>query len=142
MHKPIIRKFDKRKVQSPFIDNIWDADPADMQSISKFDKASRFFYVLLTFIANMHGLYPWKIRKDSTITNAFQIFFDESKRKPNEIWVDKGSEFYNRSMKSWLEKWYRNVFNASVIGERFIRTLKNKIYKYITTISKMFILIN
>ena len=113
-----------------------------MQLISKFDKASRFFYVLLTFIANMHGLYPWKIRKDSTITNAFQIFFDESKRKPNEIWVGKGSEFYNRSMKSWLEKWYRNVFNASVIGERFIRTLRNKIYKYMTTISKMFILIN
>ena len=142
MHKPIIRKFDKTKVQWPFIDDIWGADPADMQLISKFDKASRFFYVLLTFIANMHGLYPWKIRKDSTITNAFQIFFDESKRKPNEIWVDKGSEFYNRSMKSWLEKWYRNVFNASVIGERFIRTLRNKIYKYMTTISKMFILIN
>ena len=113
-----------------------------MQLISKFDKASRFFYVLLTFIANMHGLYPWKIKKGSTVTNAFQIFFDESKRKPNEIWVDKGSEFYNRSMKSRLEKWYRNVFNASVIGERFIRTLKNKIYKYMTTISKMFILIN
>ena len=39
-----------------------------------------------------------------TITNAFQKILDESNRKPNKIWVDKGSEFYNRSMKSWLEK--------------------------------------
>ena len=38
------------------------------------------------------------------ITNAFQNILNESKRKPNKIWVDKGSEFYNRSMKSWLEK--------------------------------------
>ena len=39
-----------------------------------------------------------------TITNAFQKILDEANRKPNKIWVDKGSEFYNRSMKSWLEK--------------------------------------
>ena len=38
------------------------------------------------------------------ITNAFQNILNESKRKPNKIWVDKGSEFDNRSMKSWLEK--------------------------------------
>ena len=37
-HKPIIRKFDKRKVQSSFIDNIWGTDPGDMQLISKFHK--------------------------------------------------------------------------------------------------------
>ena len=39
-----------------------------------------------------------------TITNAFQKMLRESKRKPNKIWVDKGSEFYNRSVKSWLKK--------------------------------------
>ena len=38
------------------------------------------------------------------ITNAFQNILNESKRKPKKIWVDKGSEFYNRSMKSRLEK--------------------------------------
>ena len=39
-----------------------------------------------------------------TITNPFQKILDDSNRTPNKIWVDKGSEFYNRSMKSWLEK--------------------------------------
>ena len=47
---------------------------------------------------------PLKDKKGVTITNPFQKVLKESNRKQNEIWVDKGSEFYNRSMKSWLEK--------------------------------------
>ena len=70
---------------------------------------------------------------------------DESNRKPNKIWVDKGIEFYNSEMKSWIEK---NVIEMcstynegkSVIAERFIRTLKNKIY--MTPVSKMIWLLN
>ena len=53
-------------------------------------------------------LYAWiislKDKKGITITNAFQKAFNESNRKPNRIWVDKDSEFYNRWIKSWLEK--------------------------------------
>ena len=54
---------------------------------------------------------------------------DESKRKPNKIWVDKGSEPYNRSMKSWLEKNDIEMYSTcnerkSVVAERFIRTFK------------------
>ena len=65
----------------------------------------------------------------------------ESNRKPNKIWVDKGSEFYNRSVKSWLGKNDIEMYSMhnegkSVIAERFIRTLKNKIYKYMISISK------
>ena len=78
-----------------------------------------------------------KDKKGITITSTFQKFLNESKRKPNKIWVDKGSEFYNRLMKSWLmtESEGNNEGN-SVVAERFIRTLKNKIYKYISSISK------
>ena len=56
LHKPIIRKFNKRKVHSPFIDNIWGTDLAYMQLISKFNKGFRFLLCVLIFIANMHGL--------------------------------------------------------------------------------------
>ena len=64
-----------------------------------------------------------------------------SNRKLNEIWVDKGSKFFNRSMKSWLEKNNIDIYSSqfegkSVVTERFIRTLKNNIYKYMTSISK------
>ena len=57
LHKPIIKKFKKRKVYSTFKDNIWGADLADMQLISKFNKGFRFYYVLLIFITNMLGLF-------------------------------------------------------------------------------------
>ena len=72
MHKPIIRKFNKRKVQSPFIDNIWGADLADMQLISKFNKGFRF----LLCVIDIYSKYAWVIhlkdKKGITITNAFQ----------------------------------------------------------------------
>ena len=63
------------------------------------------------------------------------------------MWVDKGSEFYNRSMKSWLqdnniEMYSMHNEGKSVVAERFIRTLENNIYEYITSISKRCILIN
>ena len=63
LHKPIIRNFNKRKAHSPFIDNFWSLDLADMQLISKFHKGLKFYYVSLTFIANMLGLFLWKIKK-------------------------------------------------------------------------------
>ena len=47
---------------------------------------------------------PLKDKKGITITNAFQKILDESHRKLSKIWVDKGSDFYNRSTKPWLEK--------------------------------------
>ena len=71
----------------------------------------------------------------------FQKILDEPNHKLNKIWVDKSSEFYNTSLRSWLEKKrYRNVFSntegKSVVAERFIRTLKNTIYEDMTSVSK------
>ena len=57
LHKPIIRKFNKRKVQSLFIDNIWCADLADMQLISKFSKEFRF----LLCVIEIYSKYAWVI---------------------------------------------------------------------------------
>ena len=71
-------------------------------------------------------------KKGITITNAFQKNLDDSDHKPNKIWVDKGNGFYNRSLKSWLEDNGMEIHSIhnegkSVVAERFIRTLKNKI---------------
>ena len=69
------------------------------------------------------------MKKDITIVNAFQKILNDSKRKPNKIWVDKGSECYNRSMKLWLEKNNLKMYSTynegkSVVAERFIRNFK------------------
>ena len=104
LQKPIIKKFKKRKVHSSFIDNIWGADLADMQLISKFNKGIRFLLCVIDVFSKYAWTIPLKDKKGIIITNAFQKVLDESNRKPNNIWVDKGSEFYNRSMKSRFEK--------------------------------------
>ena len=141
LHKLIIRKSKKRKVYSTFKDNIWGADLVDMQLISKFNKGFRFLLCAI----NIFKKYTWvvllKDKKGVGIVNAFQNILDDSKRKSNKIWVDKGGEFYKSSFKKWLQDndiamYSRHNEGKSVVAERFIRTIKNKIYKYMTSISK------
>ena len=56
--------------------------------------------MLLVFLLNMLGVVPLKDKKGVSIVDAFQKILDDSNRKPNKIWVDKGSEFYNSSFKN------------------------------------------
>ena len=86
---------------------------------------------------------PVKGKKGVTIVDAFKKILDKSNRKPNKIWVwvDKGSEFYNNSFKKWLkdndiEMCSIHNEGKSVVAERFTRTFKNEIFKYMTAISK------
>ena len=83
-------------------DNIW-VDLADMQLISKFDKGFRFLLCVFYIFSKYAWVVPLKDKTGVTITNAFQKIFKKSYRKPNKIWVDKGSEFYNNYFKKWLK---------------------------------------
>ena len=103
LHKPIIRKFKKRTVYSGFKDNIWGADLADMQLINKFNKGFRCLLCVIDIFSKYAWVVPLKDKKGVSIVNAFQKILDDSNRKPNKIWVDKGSEFYNSSVKKWLK---------------------------------------
>ena len=112
-----------------------------MQSISKFNKGFRFLLCVIDIFSKYAWLVPLKDKKGVSIVNAFQKILDDSKRKPNKISVDKESEFYSRSTKSWQQDndiAMNSTHNEgkSVAAERFIRTLKSKIYKYMTSISK------
>ena len=132
LHKLIIRNFKKGIVHSPFIDNISGANLFDMQLISKFNKGIRFFLCVIDIFSKYAWIIPLKDKKDIAITNAFQKILDESNLKPKNIWVDKLSEFCNRLVKSWLQKNSIEMYSThkerkSVIAERIIRTLKDKI---------------
>ena len=112
-----------------------------MQLISKFNKGFRFLVCVIDIFSKYSWVVLLKYKKDVSIVNAFQKILDDSNRKPNKIWVDKGSEFYNRSVKSWLQDNDVVMYSAhnegkSAVSERFIRTLKNTIYKYMTSVSK------
>ena len=95
LHKPIIKIFTKRKVQSSFMDNIQDADFADMQLVNEFNKGFRCFISVIDIYIKYAWVIPLEDKKSLTITNTFQKTLTESNWKPNKIWVDKDTEFYN-----------------------------------------------
>ena len=74
-----------------------------MHLISKFNKGICFLLSVVDIFSKYARVIPLKDKKGITICNDFKIFLDGSNRKPNKIWVNKGSKFYNRSMKSWLQ---------------------------------------
>ena len=93
----------------------------------------------------LYGKYAWvvplKSKNGVSIVNPFQKMFKESARKPHKICVDKGFEFCNSHFKKWLkdnsiEMYWTHNEGKSVVAERLVRTIKNKIYKDMTSISK------
>ena len=78
-------------------------DLANMQLKNRFNKGSRFWLCVINIYSKYAWFVPLKDKNDITITKAFQKMLDESGLKPNKMWVDKVIEFYNRSMKSWLQ---------------------------------------
>ena len=131
----------KKKSIFSIEDNVWSADLADMKLLSRYNKGIRFSLCVIDIFSKYAWVVPLKDKKGISIVKAFQIILKQSNRKPNKIWVDIGSEFYNASFKKWLQDndivmYSTHKEEKSVVTERFIRTLKNKIYKYMTSISK------
>ena len=74
-----------------------------MQLISKFNKRFRFLLCVIDIFSKYAWVVPIKDKKGVSIVNAFQEILDDSNRKPNKIWVDKGSKFYNSFFKKMVE---------------------------------------
>ena len=139
LHKPVIKKFNKRKVYSQFKDNIWGVDLADMESLSKKNKGIKYVLCAIDLYSKYAFVVSLKDKKGISIVNAFDKIIKQSSRKPNKIWVDQGGEFY--VFKKWLSDndiIMYSTYNEgkSVVAERFIRTLKNKLYKHMTATGK------
>ena len=93
-------------------------------------------YLLCVIDASIKHL-PLKDKKGKTVLNSFIEIINESNGKPNKLWVDQGREFYNKPIQEWLDNndilMYILMYSThnegkSVIAERFISTLKAKIY--------------
>ena len=112
-----------------------------MSLISKFNKGIKYLLCVIDLFSRFAWVVGLKDKKEASIVNGFKKIFDNSKRKPNKIWVDHGSEFYNNSFKKFLKDndiSMHSTFNEgkSVVAERFIKTLKNKIYKHMASVGK------
>ena len=112
-----------------------------MSLISKFNNGIKY----LLCVIDLFSRYAWAVglkdKKKESIVKGFKKALDCSKRKPNKIWVDYGSQFYNKKFKDFLKENDTEMYSTfnegkSVVAERFITTLKNKIYKHMTYIGK------
>ena len=111
-----------------------------MESLHIYNKGIKYLLCANDIFSKYAWVVPLKDKKGTSIVNAFQKIISEG-RKPNKIWVDQGSEFYNKSFKDFLKINNIEMYSTynegkSVVAERFIRTLKNKIFKYMTAVSK------
>ena len=141
LHKTIIKKSEKRKVYSQFKDNIWEVDLVDIQSLSRKNKGIKYLLCAIDLYSNYAFVIPLKDKKGINVVNALNKIIKQSNRKPNKIWVDQGGEFYNNVFKKWLSDngiIMHSTYNEgkSVVAERFIRTLKNKLFKHMTASGK------
>ena len=116
-------------------------DLADTQLIGKHNKGIRYLLCVIDLFSKYAWVVPLKEKKAVSIVHNFK----KSNRKANKIWVDQGSEFYSNVFQKFLKDNGISMYSTynegkSVVPERFIRTLKNKIYNHIKLFQKMFIL--
>ena len=98
LHKPIVKKFKKRKAYSSFKYNIYVVDLVDMQLLSTFNKGIRFLLCVINIFSKYAWVFPLEDKKGITVVNASHKILDvsmklHSKRKQNNIWVNKDREF-------------------------------------------------
>ena len=130
LHKPIRRKFKRRRVLVNGIDKIWAADLVDMQAFSKFNRGVKYLLAVIDVFSKYGWLIPLKDKTGKSVASALKTIYEE--RKPEKMWVDKGKEFYNKDVKDLIELYSTENEEKSSVVERWIRMMKEKMWKYFT----------
>ena len=112
-----------------------------MQSLSRKNRGIKYLLCAIDLYSKYAFVIPLKDKKGISIVNAFNKIIKQSNRKPIKIWIDQEGEFYSHVFKKWLSDndiIMYSTFNEgkSVAAERFIRTLKNKLYKHMMATGK------
>ena len=131
LHKPIKQKFKKRQVLVSGIDKIWAADLADMRALSNENQGVNFLLLVIDTFSKYGWIIPLKNKKGETIVKALNQIFKEG-RRPEKLWTDKGREFFNKDVRELVELYSTENEEKSSIVERWIRTMKDKMWKYFT----------
>ena len=112
LHKPIIRKFKRRKVYSSFKDNVWGADLADMQLISKYNKGIRFLLCVIDLFSKYAWLFLWKTKKVLLLLMHFKVFQINQKENQIKYGLIKAANSITSLLKMVKRQYDRNVFNT------------------------------
>ena len=137
LHKPIRRKFLRRKTVVAGIDQQWQADLADMSKMSKSNDKFRYLLCIIDVFSKFAWVVPIADKTGKTLVNAFKLVLKNG-RQPKSLQTDKGTEFKNRDFQGFLKSKKIHFFTtenpetkASIV-ERFQRTLKSRMWKYFT----------
>ena len=137
---PQITKFKRQRIIPLYKDETWSADLIDKSSLSKYNNNYKFILTVIDIFTNYAWAIPLKNKSGLSITNGFKIVLSEhpqggsEPRKPGKLWVDRGSEFYNKTFKSLLKEYETKLYSTysdlkAVFIERFNRTLLHIINK-------------
>ena len=122
LHKPITRNFRKRRVISYGVDKIWTADLVEIQKYSKWNKGIKYLLTVIDVFSKYGWIEPLKDKKTERVSSAFEHIFKKSKRKPEKLWTDKGSEFISKHFKDFLKK------NNIILYYITLKTKKNRVW--------------
>ena len=137
LHKPARRKFQTRRVITLDIDDLWQADLADMQNLATKNKNYKYILTIIDTFSKVAYAMPLKKKTALEVAEAFENVFKRHGNAPKNIQTDLGLEFFNSTFKALMNKYNINHYNtysdkkASIV-ERFNRTLKTKMWKYFT----------
>ena len=101
-----------------------------MQAFSKFNRGVKYLLAVIDILSKYGWLVPLKDKTGKSVASALKTIFKE--RKPEKMWADKGKEFYNKDVKDLVELYSTENEEKSSVVERWIRTMKEKMWKYFT----------
>ena len=101
-----------------------------MTALSNENEGYRFLLLVIDTFSKYGWIIPLMDKKGETVADALKDIF--KKRKPEKLWTDKGREFYNKDVKDLVELYSTENEEKSSIAERWIRTMKEKMWKYFT----------
>ena len=99
-----------------------------MQAFTKFNRGVKYLLAVIDVFSKYSWLIPLKDKMGKSVALALKTIFKE--RKPEKMWVDKGKEFYNKDVKDLIELYSTENEEKSSVVERWIRTMKEKMWKF------------
>ena len=137
LHKPRRRRFATLPVIVGGLDDQWAADLVEVQPLAKHNRGIRYLLTVVDVLSKYAWVEPLKTKTGVALVKAFEKIVRQGGRHPNRLQTDRGKEFYNRTFQRWVDEQGIHHFStegdakASVV-ERFNRTLKERLYRYLT----------
>lgn len=137
LHRPVITRFERRKVLTRGLDWNWGADLVDLRPLARENRGNKYLLTVIDFLSRYAFARPIKTKKGAEVARAFEYILRTSRRRCRKLATDRGSEFYNPHFKRLMR--LRRIIHYSPYSElkvslieRFHRTLKSRMFKYFT----------